>query len=387
MKELFIAMMLAAFIFPAAQAAKDPVSPEAVHSGEANPKAQNPPGARIADAGQCGRDAFPAMPPPSLIGGTSNLLKPGEFVTVQVPHDEYASHFVQKGDGVQPTPVLYINDMALKGLQWTYSGCEKIAFLLERTEASRDVWGKVLARLDGKEGIPVGIGTAQHGFVMDIGTAKLVLTSKGDLLWGFIEFSLIAAIFVLGSYSGLLRDLPASPNNAGAPPGGCADRGKGRPFSLARVQMAWWFVLTVGAYLFIWLKTGDLSNTIPDSMLALMGISAGTTVLSAVVDSSSPGRREEASCGFLFDILSDSDSISFHRFQMFVWTIVLGIIFIVKVRSTLIMPDFDDSLLGLMGVSSGAYLGFKIPAMPKSGSGGKPAPQPEEGSKTQPAVG
>jgi hypothetical protein len=28
------------------------------------------------------------------------------------------------------------------------------------------------------------------------------------------------------------------------------------------------------------------------------------------------------------------------------------------------MPDFDNTLLALMGVSSGTYLGFKIPEKP-----------------------
>lgn len=315
------------------------------------------------------QDELATIRPPSLIrkagageSRTPYSLKLGEYVTLQVPHDKYFAYFTKGDDSIVPTPVLYINDLAINGLPWTNSGCEKISFFLERTEESRNVWGKTLSKLDGKDNIPVGIGTAQKGFVTDIGAAKLMLTSGHNAFLWYLGMALLVALtFWLGASTGLVRDLPAT-SDVAPDPDPCTDKGAGRPFSLARVQMAWWFVLALGAYTYIWIKTGEMSNTIPDSILALMGISAGTTVLSAVVDTSVQGRLEERSCGFIRDILSDSDSISFHRFQMFVWSIVLGIIFVQKVAATLIMPDFDTQLLGLMGISSGAYLGFKIPA-------------------------
>ena len=64
---------------------------------------------------------------------------------------------------------------------------------------------------------------------------------------------------------------------------------------------------------------------------------------------------------FLKDILSDVNGISFHRFQMVAWTITLGVIFIRAVYKELAMPDFNDTILTLMGISAGTYLGFKIP--------------------------
>jgi hypothetical protein len=68
-----------------------------------------------------------------------------------------------------------------------------------------------------------------------------------------------------------------------------------------------------------------------------------------------------ASAGFLRDILSDSSGYSFHRFQIFAWTIVLGIIFVSSVYNNLTMPQFSTTLLGLMGLSAGTYIGFKFP--------------------------
>ena len=70
---------------------------------------------------------------------------------------------------------------------------------------------------------------------------------------------------------------------------------------------------------------------------------------------------------FLMDILSDDTAlgtrriITFHRFQIVVWTLVLGMIFVSNVLSDLVMPTFDSSILVLMGISSGTYLGFKLP--------------------------
>lgn len=74
-----------------------------------------------------------------------------------------------------------------------------------------------------------------------------------------------------------------------------------------------------------------------------------------------PGASDLASKGFLNDILSDSSGYSFHRFQIFAWTIVLGIMFLSSVYNNLTMPEFSATLLGLMGISSGTYIGFKFP--------------------------
>jgi hypothetical protein len=64
---------------------------------------------------------------------------------------------------------------------------------------------------------------------------------------------------------------------------------------------------------------------------------------------------------WLEDLLSDANGLSFHRFQMFAWTIVLGVIFGISVYNDLLMPNFSANLLGLMGISAGTYIGFKFP--------------------------
>jgi hypothetical protein len=69
----------------------------------------------------------------------------------------------------------------------------------------------------------------------------------------------------------------------------------------------------------------------------------------------------QGSRGFLLDILSDADGVSVHRFQLFAWTIILGVVFASAVLHEVAMPVFSATLLGLMGLSAGTYLGLKIP--------------------------
>jgi hypothetical protein len=78
-----------------------------------------------------------------------------------------------------------------------------------------------------------------------------------------------------------------------------------------------------------------------------------------------PSPTTQTSRGFVRDLLQDGSGVSFHRFQMVVWTIVLGIVFVSSIYQKLAMPDFNVGLLGLLGISSGTYIGFKFPEAPK----------------------
>src|SRR5207253_2766427 len=62
--------------------------------------------------------------------------------------------------------------------------------------------------------------------------------------------------------------------------------GRGREvFSLGRTQMAFWFFIVLGGYLFIGVMTGTWIGTIGTQALALMGISATTGIAAAVISS------------------------------------------------------------------------------------------------------
>jgi hypothetical protein len=81
---------------------------------------------------------------------------------------------------------------------------------------------------------------------------------------------------------------------------------------------------------------------------------------------------------FFTDILSDSAGVNFHRFQIVVWTVVLGFIFIHDVLSRLSMPEFSNTLLMLMGISNGAYLVGKT-TEPQASPGAPPPGSPPPG--------
>ena len=59
------------------------------------------------------------------------------------------------------------------------------------------------------------------------------------------------------------------------------------------------------------------------------------------------------------------NGVSFHRAQMVVWTVVLVVVFVLAVRDDVLMPEFETTLLALMGISSGTYIGFKFPEKPR----------------------
>ncbi|MFM0348988.1 hypothetical protein [Paraburkholderia sp. RL17-347-BIC-D] len=65
--------------------------------------------------------------------------------------------------------------------------------------------------------------------------------------------------------------------------------------------------------------------------------------------------------GFITDLVTDASGPTVGRWQILVWTVTLGIIYVINMWEHLELPEFGDKLLMLMGISSGIYLGFKVP--------------------------
>jgi len=131
-------------------------------------------------------------------------------------------------------------------------------------------------------------------------------------------------------------------------------------YSLAFVQLTFWTLVIAMSFFYIWVSTQELF-AITGSTLILLGISIATTVGAKLVDDvrAVPIQLIKKSEGFFTDILSDEDGVSVHRCQMVLWTIILGIIFIVNVVKDQQIPQIDSGLLGLMGISSLGYVGLK----------------------------
>jgi len=176
-------------------------------------------------------------------------------------------------------------------------------------------------------------------------------------------------------------------------------------YSLGKSQMAFWGLLVILAFIGVFFVNGTMEQ-IPQQMLMLLGIS-GATGLGAIIIGESKNAAKvkrvsdlqaeaseivlkqsdniatakdlarleqipqeikalqdsstESTGSFWRDICDDGNGLSFHRLQVVMWTIVLGVIFVVSVYQQMSMPEFPGSLLILMGVSNGTYLGFKIP--------------------------
>ncbi len=315
----------------------------------------------------------------------ANTIALGDVVSVQ--GDNLKQLFEKPCD--RRVVVLFLNGLPMVGITPRPASNPKgkvIHFTLRRNEEARAAWasilgspftnsGKVSVSVGFKDGFPALTQARQLNFTIVpepwfAGWAVFVVVMFGLFIW-------------LTRRSNIIRD----PTPAG--------KGTGT-FSLSRMQGAWWFFVIIAAYLFIGTITGDFSNSVNSTALILLGIGAGTVIGSAAIDAQKDTDKERGATaaaiknvqaeldastdpiqqkrlasqlkklkgeseGVFKDILSDANGISFHRFQIMIWTIVLGFIFIIAVYQGLEMPTFNTTLMGMLGLSAGTYLGLKIP--------------------------
>ena len=340
---------------------------------------------------------------------------------------ENLEKWAEKNDVTKLVP--YINGRSIKGNYPEEIHLERgrLIYHLEINPENKKTWIDLLGEPHSlRENVTLSVGPEGTGSAFDSvhERGNPILMTVISPVYGLIALLIITVTLILllwlVTHTNIIRE-------PGPPP----TPGKRRPYNLGRAQMAFWFFLIYASYVTIWLVTGAL-DTITTSLLALMGISAGTALGEAMIDNSKDTAKTNqtqdlaaekqaleqsisetqtqleaanegastaltdqsnrdalnrqltdgrtrlgqidqqlrtllaqqpslVSSGFLRDILSDSSGYSFHRFQIFAWTIVLGIIFISSVYNSLSMPEFSPTLLGLMGLSAGTYIGFKFP--------------------------
>jgi hypothetical protein len=288
--------------------------------------------------------------------------------------------------------VLYLDHVPLVGNRPMVGGAGRsvLRYRLDRTQASRDAW-LLLYRRHGREAtVPIGVGLVPFGEIptQAIKVSLDVVHRLAAVIGAVVALILAIVMIVWGKR--LLHELPAKPSDP------C------RPYSLGRVQMAFWFTLVVGAYVFIAVATHEHNGILNDTTLTLMGIGVGAALGSAAIQEQkrSTALRKllvlrpeleraqnqsrdtgvwqhsaeleaqvqdlESRLGkpcnrsFWKDLINDATGPSFHRFQMVAWTLLLGAIFIRHVVEFVAMPTFDATLLALLGISGGTYLGFKV---------------------------
>ena len=315
---------------------------------------------------------------------------------------------------------LYMDSIELKNLtvssltfqsEDTDRALLSVVLEVDNAEPTRKAWVQLLQSAKSKQTIPVSIGPAGSAFPT---LAWITFDVLPWYLWAVIGMLviLVGVLIFLGKTSTLLRDATGA--------------GADAPYSLAKHQMAIWFVVVVGAYLYLSMITGTAA-TASSTALILIGISGATGLAAVTIDNSKRGlvgttrvaleaerdaivpllddpasglkaqlaraaagsteaiqlaatiqvklgRLNELSSqlaqpvaiaatsrGWYLDLLSDENGISFHRLQMATWTIVLAGIFVRSAFVDLVMPEFDATTLGLMGISSSTYIGFKLP--------------------------
>jgi len=241
----------------------------------------------------------------------------------------------------------------------------ELIFKLQRTTETDATWDDLIVRDKNWRGfflkgvsrrVRPSIGP-ENGIALESRAGfELVLLPLG---WVYVCLAFmcvtLVGLIILARRSTLLRDNP------------------GGPYSLARTQMAIWSWLLVNAYFFLFVMTWDPAVDIPTSILGLLGISATTYVAAALVDRSDGTSPPPTSKGFWKDI-SGSSGVQLHRIQIIAWTVVLAFVFIVRIFTKLSIPDFNPTLLGLLGLSAGTYVGFKFPENQTTAS--TPAPPP-----------
>ena len=411
-----------------AQTTNPQVNAQTASSPAATPGPQStPPTTGTPGTGQTSTAAPAATPPspPKVTRIVEGHLELDDLIQVEIDHlTEWMN--IATNDPKKLVP--YINGRAIRGNypEEIHSPQNHVIFHLEITADNKDVWTDLLGQPAGaRRPVAFSVGPEDKApFDSVFGQENKILLTVISFWYGVV--ALLVVLFTLILFVWLART-----THIIREPGPAPAAGKLRPYNLGRTQMAFWFFLIYASYLVIWLITNAL-DTITASLLGLMGISAGTALSEALIDSGKDtaqatqlqeltaekltleqsisglqaqidnlnamtaatpqdlGNRDSlskqvqdnrtrlaqigeqiqaltrppsagVSGGFLRDILSDSSGYSFHRFQIFAWTIVLGIIFVSAVYNNLNMPEFSATLLGLMGLSSGTYIGFKFP--------------------------
>lgn len=203
----------------------------------------------------------------------------------------------------------------------------------------------------------ISIGYPSSGAIATLVDSKsdirIVLIRSSYLVLALCLMALLVLLWLFGVKRGMLKDESLLPDI------------QERPYSLGRTQLAFWSVIVALSYIFIALVTGELAP-LSTSTLVLLGVSGVTTATATLIDNNDKlnnknrHQDDEKSSGLLTDLLSDNNGISIHRFQMLVFNIILGVFFIKQVLTQLNMPEFDNNMLLLLGISNGTYAGIKL---------------------------
>lgn len=319
----------------------------------------------------------------------------GDRIAVQV---QGLSEAINNNDTTTFNPrqlVLYLNGYALKdnfANPIIVTNGDKIerdwlAFQLQRTEQSEEAWQAVIGNIFTRSAqVLVGVGCPE-GQAIPTATSE-TLPTLNISLWSWRAYFCLG-IFLFLTYvflrycrdsvrsigdegvvydNGLLEKRPLAVMPSKFPGISTLLLGEQyankNPFSMTLVQLGLWTGLIVFSFLLIYGITGNFNNILTGQAVILLGINIATAVGTAIIDGRNGQENRKGSLrvsqGLIPDILSDATgTIQFQRFQTFIWTLVLALIFIWQVFITLKMPEFDETLLALAGVNAATYLSLR----------------------------
>ena len=147
-------------------------------------------------------------------------------------------------------------------------------------------------------------------------------------------------------------------------------------YSLTHFQVVVWTLIILSAYLAVLVNSQfDASKLkIGEQLLALMGIAAGSAVLSAGVkaakdasDSAKVAKCDNAHPAKFSQIWLEEEGdladkvVSITKYQGFIFTLVALVFFISLAAKAQGMPELPEDLVWLLGISHAGYVGGKLP--------------------------
>jgi len=153
-----------------------------------------------------------------------------------------------------------------------------LVFDLRRDEQNKDAWTRLLGRnvnnfFDETRTVPLTVGLENGAQAKAADITLVRINSKNLRLFLIFIVVFLVLFFVLAIRSDILRDSGGQPTLQGR-----------KTYSLARTQMALWFVVITVGYIFIWMVTSDIFS-LTEGVVGLMGISTATALGSIAVDS------------------------------------------------------------------------------------------------------
>ena len=312
--------------------------------------------------------------------------------------------------------LLYLNGVAMTGLSALTAARtdqpdkpQSVSFRLTRDLAVADqakAWSALLATsADVSMGVSVGIGTdaARWSFTGHTTTLALPRQPFRPVLIGLAAF--VVLIILRWCFGSALRGFSGTPKARQAfctlatakqdvlKPRKITTSTFAGPYSLSLLLMASWLLLVSFSFFSMWLATHspDLVNS---TALSLLGFGAGAAVFARAAEAATDSDRQlddklaaalTAFDGVTFtdveaalkdarlaglissgstwkDLLSEKGvlRVDLHRVQLLLFSVFYMGVFLWSLNNILALPDFSTATLGLLGISTASYLGFKF---------------------------